>query len=86
VKIFITLKHTKHLFWLIYSKTDGTSDNGQNTFRIATGTVDQYSTASSANVNMTDDDDSEYEFTLDENTNYNKKFTSNHKKGPLLRL
>jgi len=82
----------KHLFWLIYSKTDGTLNNGQNTYaaqgidflrkRIATGTIDQYSTASSAHVNITDDDDSEYEFTLGENTNYSQNCTSNHKKGP----
>jgi len=82
----------KHLFWLIYSKTDGTLSSGQNTYaaqgidflrkRIATGTIDQYSTVSSAEVNYTDDDDSENELTLNENTNHNENCISDHKKGP----
>jgi len=82
----------KHLFWLIYNKTDGTLNDGLNTYaaqgldflrkRIATGIVDQYSTIDSSKVNMSVDDDSEYEFTSDENQNYNENCQSNHKKGP----
>jgi len=81
----------KHLFWLIYSKTDGTLSSGQNTYaaqgieflrkRIATGTIDQYSTVSSAEVNYKDDDDLKYELTLNKNINHNENYLSDHKKG-----
>jgi hypothetical protein len=82
----------KHLFWLIYSKTDGTLSNGQYTYatqgieflrkRIATGVVDQYLTVSSSQIESTDDTESEDELTLEQNTNYNENYTLNHKKGP----
>lgn len=82
----------KHLFWLIYSKTDGTLSNGQYTYaaqginflrkRIATGIVDQYLTASSLQIKSTDDTESEDELTLEQNINYNENHTLNHKKGP----
>jgi len=83
----------KHLFWLFYnSKTNGTLDNGQNTYanqgieflrkRIANGVVDQYLTVGSLHINLSDEYDSADTYYFDGNTNDADNYMQNHKKGP----
>lgn len=86
----------KHLFWLIYGKTDGTMDNNENTYakngmdflrqRIATGFVDQYMTRTLEN-DFTDEYDSEDNQSPEEPILNNVETTlGTHKKGPFYKM